>query len=231
MIEIGDRPILWHIMKIYSSFGLNDFIVCLGYKGYIVKEYFLNYSLHQADVIIDIGQNAIEYVTCAAEPWRVSLIDTGSDTMTGGRLRRIRSYVGNKTFCMTYGDGVSDVDIEALLASHRRYGCIATVTAVRPPGRFGSIDMADGRVRGFKEKPIGDGGWINGGFFVLEPKVFDLIEGDATVWEREPLEQLATSGQLHAFRHEGFWQAMDTLRDKRQLEAVWNEGRAPWKRW
>jgi glucose-1-phosphate cytidylyltransferase len=231
MVEIGGRPILWHIMKIYSSAGLNDFVVCLGYKGYHIKEYFANYFLHMADVTIDIGKNSVEIHNSRAESWRVTLVETGAETMTGGRLKRVASHLGDETFCMTYGDGVADIDIKALLEFHGSRGRDATVTAVRPPGRFGALDLADGDVRGFIEKPLGDGSWINGGFFVLSRKVIDRIAGDATIWEREPLEGLARDGQLSAFRHEGFWQPMDTLRDRIQLDEMWNNGEAPWKLW
>ena len=231
MVEIGGRPILWHIMKIYSSHGINDFVVCLGYKGYQITEFFANYSLHLTDVTIDIGKNEVEKHRTRAEDWRVTLVDTGPDTMTGGRVRRIREHIGDETFCMTYGDGVADVDITALIAFHRAHGLDSTVTAVRPPGRFGALNIQGDTVEGFTEKPRGDGSWINGGFFVLSPKVFDRIAGDSTVWEREPLEGLARDRQLQAFRHEGFWQPMDTLRDKRDLEELWESGRAKWKTW
>jgi len=231
MIEIGGKPIIWHIMKIYSSYGVNDFIVCLGYKGYLLKAYFANYHLHQTDVTFDIGQNTMEVHRRRAEPWRVTLVDTGMEPMTGGRLRRVADYLDNETFCMTYGDGVSDVDIRRLLDFHTASGLSATLTAVRPPGRFGALALDDVRVDAFQEKPVGDGGWINGGFFVLSPAVLDYIDSDDTVWEQEPLERLAREGQLAAYRHEGFWQPMDTLRDKRQLEELWRAGRAPWKMW
>jgi len=231
MVEIGGRPILWHIMKMYSRHGIDDFVVCLGYKGYVVKEYFANYHLHMADVTFDLRDNAVEIHERRAEPWRVTLVDTGSDTMTGGRIRRVRDYVAGEDFCLTYGDGVSDVDIKALVERHRRSGLKATVTAVRPPARFGALEVGQGRVLRFQEKPLGDGGWVNGGFFVCSPAVLDLIEGDATVWEREPLERLAREGQLGVHAHEGFWHAMDTLRDKKQLEELWQSGRAPWRTW
>lgn len=231
MVEVGGRPIIWHIMKIYSSFGINDFVVCLGYKGYQIAEYFANYYLHLTDVTIDIGNNAVEVHQSRAENWRVTLVDTGPETMTGGRLKRVREYVNDETFCMTYGDGVSDVDIGALIAFHKQEGREATVTAVRPPGRFGALAIDRTRVEGFIEKPQGDGSWINGGFFVLSPQVLDRIEGDNTTWEQEPLEGLARDGQLSAFRHEGFWQPMDTLRDKRFLDNLWLDGLAKWKRW
>ncbi len=231
MVEIGGRPILWHVMKIYSAYGVNDFIICLGYKGYHIKEYFANYFLHMADVTLDIGANSIEVHQSRAEQWRITLVDTGADTMTGGRIKRVRPHIGDEAFCMTYGDGVGDVDIGALMAFHTASGRQATVTAVRPPGRFGALDVRSGEVRGFMEKPLGDGSWINGGFFVLEPEVLDRIEGDHTTWEREPLEGLARDGQLSAFRHEGFWQPMDTIRDKRHLEELWDSGQAKWKVW
>jgi glucose-1-phosphate cytidylyltransferase len=234
MIEIGERPILWHIMKLYGHYGFNDFIICLGYKGYMIKEYFSNYFLHMSDVTFDMATNSIEVHRKAAEPWRVTLVDTGIDTQTGGRVKRVADYVGNETFMMTYGDGVSDVDIPELLQFHRSHGKAATVTAVQPQGRFGSlaIDEADeATVRGFQEKPVGDGAWINGGFFVLEPPVLDVIAGDATAFEREPVEDLAAQGQLMAYRHEGFWQPMDTLRDLRLLEQLWASGDAPWSVW
>lgn len=231
MIEIGGRPILWHIMKIYSAHGVNDFVVCLGYKGYQVKEYFANYYLHMSDVTLDVGKNSMEVHHQRSEPWRITLVDTGADTMTGGRLKRVGDYVREAPFCMTYGDGVANVDVAKLVAFHERSGLEATVTAVRPPGRFGALDIRQDRVASFQEKPLGDGSWINGGFFVLSPKVLERIAGDATVWEREPLEGLARDGQLAAYRHEGYWQAMDTLREKQQLEAAWATGKAPWKAW
>ena len=231
MIEIGGRPILWHIMKIYAAHGLTDFIVCLGYRGYMIKEYFANYVLHTADVTVDLATGSIAYHATHSEPWQVTLVDTGEATMTGGRVRRVARYLGDEPFCLTYGDGVADVDIGALLAHHRSHGLAATVTAVQPPGRFGALDLDGDAVRRFKEKPDGEGGWINGGFFVLDRAVIDRIEGDATVFENEPLEGLARDGQLSAYRHDGFWQPMDTLRDKSQLEALWSSGRAPWKAW
>ena len=231
MIEIGGKPVIWHIMKIYSAHGVNDFIVCLGYKGYMIKEYFSNYFLHTSDVTIDIGNNNIEVHQNSAEPWRVTLLDTGIDTMTGGRLRRVRDYLGAEDFCLTYGDGVSDVNITELIAFHERQDTLATVTAIQLPGRFGALKIDRGSVLGFEEKPRGDGGWINGGFFVLSPKVLEYIDGDETSWEREPLARLAAQGQLSAFLHPGFWQPMDALRDKTQLEELWESGRAPWKVW
>lgn len=229
MIEIGDRPILWHIMSRYSAFGLNEFVVCLGYKGYAIKEYFANYLLHSSDVTIDLRRGRTEVHRRNAAPWKVTLVDTGEETMTGGRLKRVREYLGGGTFHMTYGDGVGDVDLKALTAFHKKSGLAATVTAVRPPGRFGALALKGDRVARFQEKPGGDGGWINGGFFVLEPKVIDLIDGDATFWERQPMEKLAAKGQLGAFVHEGFWHPMDTLRDKNYLEELWASGKAPWQ--
>lgn len=231
MIEIGGKPILWHIMKIYSAYGINEFVICCGYKGYMIKEYFANYFLHTSDVTIDMKSNTTEIHEISSEPWKVSLIDTGESTMTGGRIRRIRKYIGNESFCLTYGDGVSDVDISKLIKQHEQSGLNATVTAVKPPGRFGILNCDGNLVNDFVEKPMGDGGYINGGFFVLKPTVFDLIEGDATVWEKSPMETLARKGQLGAYFHHGFWQPMDTLRDKSQLEAMWNSGEAPWKVW
>lgn len=231
MVDVGGRPILWHIMKSYSAYGINDFIICLGYKGYLIKEYFANYFLHMSDVTIDMKENRTEVHQASAEPWRVTLVDTGEGTQTGGRLKRVSRYVQEEDFCFTYGDGVSDVDITKLVAFHRAQKTVATVTAVQPPGRFGSLDIKRNRISRFEEKPPGDSGWINGGFFVLSPKVFDYLAGDATVWEREPLERLARDGQLAAFAHRGFWQCMDTLRDRIQLEELWRAGRAPWKTW
>ena len=232
MIEIGGDPILWHIMKIYATYGLTDFIVCLGYKGYIIKEYFFNYALHRADVTIDQGTRAITYHHERAEPWKITLIDTGLTTMTGGRLSRIGKFLDpDEPFCMTYGDGVGDVDIKALIAHHRAHGLKATLTAVRPPGRYGVTQIEDGLVTNFLEKPAGDGSWINGGFFVLHPSVLSRIESDDTPWESAPLQSLARDRQLSAYRHDGFWQPMDTLRDKNYLESLWQTGKAPWKVW
>jgi len=231
MVSIGDSPILWHIMKLYSAYGINEFVICLGYKGYTIKEYFANYFLHRADVTFDIAGNSLEVLGGSVEPWKVTLIETGPDTMTGGRLRRVRDHVGKGTFCMTYGDGLANIDIGRLLAFHNAQGKAATVTAVRPPGRFGVLDIAGDAVNGFREKPLGDGAWINGGFFVLEPSVIDLIAGDSTSWELEPMETLARQGELAAYRHEGFWQPMDTLRERNLLQAHWDSGRAPWKVW
>jgi glucose-1-phosphate cytidylyltransferase len=231
MVEIGGRPILWHIMKQYSAHGVNEFVVCLGYKGYMIKEYFQNYSLHTSDVTIDLTKNQTVAHLQRTEPWKITLVDTGDSSMTGGRLRRIRAYVSDSDFCMTYGDGVSDVDIGAEIAFHQRHGKDATVTVVRPMGRFGAVDIVDDQVKRFREKPEGAAGWINAGFFVLSPRVFDLIEDDSTVWERGPMEKLASSSNLMAFQHTGFWQAMDTLRDKQQLEEMWVSGKAPWRSW
>jgi glucose-1-phosphate cytidylyltransferase len=232
MVEIGGKPILWHIMKIYSHHGFNDFIICLGYKGYVIKEYFAHYFLHQSDVTIDLQKNSMDIHESKAEPWKITLVDTGLSTMTGGRIKRIQAYIKNETFLLTYGDGVSDVDITALVASHRQQGKLATVTAVQPSGRFGALNLdKNNAVLSFQEKPKGDGSWINGGFFVVEPAVFERIIGDETVWEREPLESLAGDGQLFAFNHGGYWQPMDTVRDKNHLEELWNSGKAPWKVW
>lgn len=232
MIEVGGRPILWHIMKIYSSHGIHDFVVCCGYKGYMIKEYFANYFLHMSDVTFDMQKNTMEVHQRKAEPWRVTLVDTGEETMTGGRLRRVESYLRDEeAFCFTYGDGVADIDVGALLAFHRAHGKAATVTAVQPPGRYGALQLTGSTVKGFVEKPQGDGGWINGGFFVLSPRCLDLIEGDGSSWEGEPLTMLASRGDLMAFEHRGFWQPMDTLRDKNQLEQLWNSQKAPWKTW
>jgi glucose-1-phosphate cytidylyltransferase len=231
MIEIGSKPILWHIMKIYSAHGVNDFVVCLGYRGYMIKEYFANYFLHTCDVTFDIGRNEMEVHHSTTEPWRVTLVDTGEQTQTGGRLRRVLDYVGDEEFCFTYGDGVSSIDIGELIAFHHDQGVMATVTAVQPPGRFGALEISDRRVRGFQEKPHGDGGWINGGFFVLSAGIASYLDGDDTVWEQQPMERLADEGQLAPFKHEGFWHPMDTMRDKMYLEELWNSGRAPWKKW
>lgn len=232
MVEIGGRPILWHIMKIYSHFGLHDFIICLGYKGYVIKEYFANYVLHLSDVTIDMERNAIDFHGNAAEPWRVTLVDTGEQTLTAGRLRRVAHLLKDEeTFCLTYGDGVADVDLAALIAFHRNHGKMATMTAVRPPGRFGATVLDGDRVARFMEKPRGDGGYINGGFFVLSPGVIDLIDGDNVGWEHEPLQRLAARDELMAFRHDGFWLPMDTLRDKNVLQNLWDSGDAPWKVW
>ncbi|MEM6496504.1 MAG: glucose-1-phosphate cytidylyltransferase [Pseudomonadota bacterium] len=232
MIEIAGRPILWHIMKIYSAHNVNEFIVCCGYKGYIIKEYFANYFLHMSDVTFDMEQNKMEVHQRHAEPWRVTLVDTGEQTMTGGRLKRVRDYLQNEEmFCLTYGDGVADIDITAQLAFHKQHGKLATVTAVQPPGRYGALEIDDDQVTGFVEKPRGDGGLINGGFFVLSPKCIDLVTDDQTAWELEPLARLAQINELVSWRHDGFWQAMDTLRDQKMLESLWASGEAPWKVW
>jgi glucose-1-phosphate cytidylyltransferase len=232
MVEIGGRPILWHIMKIYSAHGINDFIICLGYRGYVIKEYFANYFLHMSDITFDMSDNSMKVHQAKAEPWRVTLIDTGEDTQIGGRIKRVLPLIGNDdTFCLTYGDGVGDVDITATIDLHRKEKRLATVTATQPPGRFGAIRYEKNRVIGFQEKPTGDGGWINGGFFVASPEVGRYIDGDTTVWEREPLERLAAESQLTVYFHHGFWQPMDTLRDRRQLEELWATGKAPWKTW
>jgi glucose-1-phosphate cytidylyltransferase len=230
MIEIGGKPILWHIMKIYASHGIEDFVICLGYKGYVIKEFFANYYLHTCDVSFDLAGGSMEIHRSATEPWRVTLVDTGDETMTGGRLRRVLPYVGDEDFCFTYGDGVSDLDITALIDFHRTQGTIATVTAVQPPGRFGALEMSGARVTDFEEKPRGDGAWMNGGFFVLSAGVGRYLDADTTVWEQGPMRGLAHDGQLSCYRHEGFWQAMDTLRDRNHLEELW-AGDAPWRTW
>lgn len=232
MVEIGGRPILWHIMKTYSAHGVNDFIICCGYKGYVIKEYFSNYFLHMSDVTFRMGDNRMEVHHQRSEPWKVTLVDTGEQTLTGGRLRRVAQYLrDDEAFFFTYGDGVADVDISATLAFHRHHGKQATLTAAAPPGRFGALDIHDGAVRSFKEKPRGDGGLVNAGYFVLSPQVLELIEDDASVWEQGPLTQLAESGELMAYEHDGFWQPMDTLRDKVLLEQMWESGNAPWQKW
>ena len=231
MIEIGGKPILWHIMKMYSHYGINDFVICLGYKGYVIKEYFSNYFLHMSDVTFCMRENKMEIHEQYAESWNVTLVNTGEHTMTGGRLKRVARYLDNETFCFTYGDGVSDINISALIDYHRASGRQATITAIQPPGRYGALLISKGAVRHFQEKPAGDGAWINGGFFVLEPGVLDYIDGDETVWEQQPLQRLATEGQLSAYQHKGFWQAMDTLRDKKQLEELYSSGKALWKSW
>ncbi|HEX6097456.1 MAG TPA: glucose-1-phosphate cytidylyltransferase [Thermoanaerobaculia bacterium] len=230
MVEVGGKPVLWHIMKIFSHYGLNDFVVCLGYKGYVIKEYFANYFLHMSDVTINLRNNEVQVHQNMSEPWSVTLVDTGDDTATGGRLARVRPHLDG-TFCFTYGDGLSDVNVSDLIGFHRQQGTRATLTAVQPPGRFGVLDFEGEKISAFSEKPPGDGGWINGGFFVLEPSVLDYIAGDDTIWERAPLERLAREGELSAFRHDGFWQPMDTLRDKMQLEQLWASGQAPWRVW
>jgi glucose-1-phosphate cytidylyltransferase len=231
MVEIGGKPMLWHIMKIYAAHGIDDFVICLGYKGYLIKEYFANYYLHTCDVSFDLAKGDMEVHRSQTEPWRVTLVDTGEQTMTGGRLKRVLAYVGGEDFCFTYGDGVADVDITALIKFHREHGRRATVTAVQPPGRFGALDLEDDVVRDFEEKPRGDGAWTNGGFFVLSPEIDGYIDGDDTVWEQEPMRTLAREGQLVSYRHSGFWQAMDTLRDRNHLEQLWSSGGAPWRRW
>jgi glucose-1-phosphate cytidylyltransferase len=232
MIEVGGKPLLWHIMKLYSAHGVHEFVICCGYKGYIIKEYFANYFLHMSDVTFDMANNHMEVHHQKAEPWRVTLVDTGEDTLTGGRLKRVASYIEKESsFCFTYGDGLSDVDIARQIAFHRQHGKLATVTAVQPPGRYGALQLVGSAVAGFTEKPRGDGGLINGGFFVLSTKCLDMIEGDETSWELEPLTALAAKGELMAFEHAGFWQPMDTLRDKNLLEDLWESGRAPWKIW
>jgi glucose-1-phosphate cytidylyltransferase len=232
MVEIGFKPILWHIMKIYSAAGINDFVVCCGYKGYVIKEYFANYFLHMSDVTFSMSDNKMQVHSESAEPWNVTLVDTGLETMTGGRLKRVKEYIkDDEYFCMTYGDGLSDIDIKALVEFHKNQGTLATLSGVYPPGRFGSLDIEGNKVRSFKEKPKGDGSRINGGFFVLNPQVLDLINDDECVWEQEPMESLARDGQMSVFFHDGFWQPMDTLRDKLLLEDLWSSGSAPWKRW
>jgi glucose-1-phosphate cytidylyltransferase len=232
MVEIGGKPILWHIMKIYSTYGVNEFIVCLGYKGYLIKEYFANYFLHTADVTLDLRNNSVEVHQNWSEPWRITLVETGAETMTGGRLKAIRPYLtDDECFCFTYGDGVADIDIGALIAFHNSHGKKATITAVSPPGRFGALEFDGNLVKNFREKPAGDGGLINGGFFVAHPSVLDLVESADTIWEAGPLERLAADRELAAFHHDGFWQPMDTLRDKQRLEELWTSGAAPWKTW
>ena len=231
MIEVGGMPILWHIMKIYSSYNIDEFIICCGYKGYMIKEYFLNYFYHMSDVTVDLEKNDIEIHHKKAEPWKITLVDTGESTMTGGRVKRIQQYINQETFCLTYGDGLADIDIKALIHHHQTRGKLATITGTEPPGRFGALKINDDMVTGFQEKPKGDSSIINGGFFVLEPGIFDYIEGDQTLWEKEPLENLAKNNQLTVFKHEGFWQPMDTLREKNLLEGLWASGRAPWKTW
>ena len=232
MVEIGGKPILWHIMKVYGAHGITDFIICCGYKGYVIKEYFANYFLHMSDVTFDMDHNQMEVHQKHAEPWRVTLVDTGEATMTGGRLKRIREYIkAEQAFCFTYGDGLSDIDITAQISFHRTHGKLATVTAVQPQGRYGALDLDGSAVTGFTEKPHGEGGWINGGFFVLSPAVLETISGDATAWELGPLQELSSARELRAFTHRGFWQAMDTLRDKLLLEELWRSGRAPWRVW
>ena len=231
MIEIGGKPILWHIMKLYSHYGINEFIVCCGYKGYVIKEYFANYFLHMSDVTFDMAANKAIVHQNDVEPWKVTLVNTGEQTLTGGRLKRVRQYLDNEDFCFTYGDGVANVNIRSLVNFHKKHGRLATVTAVQPPGRYGSLQLNTTDVNGFLEKPQGDGGWVNGGFFVLSPKVIDYITGDETSWESGPIDTIASEGQMSAFYHKGFWQPMDTLRDKNMLEELWVSGSAPWKVW
>lgn len=231
MIEIGGKPILWHIMKAYSHYGINDFVICCGYKGYVIKEYFANYFLHMSDVTFDMSSNSMEVHQRYVEPWRVTLVNTGEETLTGGRLKRVREHLGNEPFCFTYGDGVSNINIRALVEFHDAHGKEATVTAIQPPGRYGALNIEDNQVISFQEKPAGDGAWINGGYFVLNPSVIDHIEGDLTSWEGEPLMRLARENKLMSYRHGGFWQAMDTLRDKSYLEELWAKGNPPWKVW
>ena len=231
MIEIGGKPILWHIMKSYSAHGINDFIICLGYKGYLIKEYFSNYFLHTSDVTFDMQKNQMEIHERYSEPWKVTLVDTGEDTMTGGRLKKVAPYLDDESFCFTYGDGLSDVNLTEVIATHRRLGRSATVTSIQPPGRYGALNIENNSVIDFQEKPAGDGAWINGGFFVLERSVLELIEDEKTIWEQAPLINLAKGNQLSVYKHEGFWQAMDTLREKNLLEELWSTGRAPWKNW
>jgi glucose-1-phosphate cytidylyltransferase len=230
MIEIGGRPLLWHIMKIYLAHGISDVVICLGYKGHVIKEFFLNYAMHMSDMRIDMATREVAFLKSEPEPWQVTLVDTGETTMTGGRLKRVREHLGTDDFCMTYGDGLSDVDIRDLVAFHKKHGKLATVTASRPQGRFGILTLEGATVKSFQEKPEGDG-WINGGFFVLNPRALDTVDGDATMWEQEPLRRLTAQGQLVAYRHTGFWHAIDTLRDKNDVERMWQQGKAPWKKW
>lgn len=233
MVEIGGQPILWHILKIYSASGINDFIICCGYRGELIKHYFVDYRMQMADITVDLATNNVEFHTNGCEPWRITLVDTGLQSMTGGRLKRVRDYVGDETFCMTYGDGVADVNVADVIQFHKREKVLATMLGVQPPGRFGTFSLKESEtvVSSFKEKPRGDGAWVNGGFFVLEPEVFEYIDDDATVWESQPMERLARDGQLVAYRHTGFWQPMDTLRDKVSLDELWSSGHAPWKSW
>lgn len=231
MVEIGGKPILWHVMKIYSAHGIHDFVICAGYKGYMIKEYFANYFLHMSDVTFDIKNNQMEVHERYAEPWKVTVVDTGEETMTGGRLKKVARYLEKETFCLTYGDGIGDINLPQLLEDHRKGARLATITAVQPPGRFGALQLEDLDVTGLMEKPEGDGGWINGGFFVLEPEIFSYIENDQTIWEQHSLQRLSQEKQLHAYKHDGFWQPMDSLRDKQFLEQLWKKGEAPWKVW
>jgi glucose-1-phosphate cytidylyltransferase len=231
MVEIGEKPILWHIMKIYAAHGIDEFVIAAGYRGYLIKEYFANYFLHTTDITVDLATREIQTLSSSTEPWRVTIVDTGEGTMTGGRLKRVREHVGDETFCLTYGDCVTDLDVAKEIQFHRESGALATLAAVQPPGRFGILNVENDRVTSFLEKPAGEGGWVNGGFFVVEPDVLDLIDGDETVWEREPMERLASEDRLAAYKHSGFWHPMDTLRDKAVLEDLWASGQAPWKTW
>jgi len=231
LIEIGGMPLLWHIMKIYSSYGINDFVICCGYKGYMIKEYFANYSLHKSDITFDLKENKMEIHSSDVEPWRITLVDTGLNTMTGGRLKKVKKFLNDESFCFTYGDGLSDVNLKELINFHKNQKTLATVTGVRPPGRFGAMSITENKVTKFQEKPEGDGDWINGGFFILEPKALDYINDDKTIWEREPLEKLASDNQLSAYLHSGFWQPVDTIREKNHLEELWKLNKAPWKKW
>jgi len=231
MVTIGERPILWHIMKMYSHYGINDFVICLGYKGYVIKEYFVNYYQHMSDITVDLKNDSVEMLKSRSEPWKITLIDTGKDSLTGGRIKRIKEYVKDETFCLTYGDGLSDINIGELVKFHQKHGKLATVTAIKPPGRWGVLNIDNHKVESFSEKVSSDHSMINGGFFVLNPKVIDYIDGDLSIWERAPMENLAKDGQLMAYEHEGFWQPMDTLREKTLLEDLWKEGKAPWKKW
>ena len=231
MIEIGGMPILWHIMKIYSSYGINEFVICCGYKGYVVKEYFANYFLHMSDVTFDMKNNQMEVNQKFAEPWKVTLVDTGLNTMTGGRLKKIKKYLDDETFCFTYGDGLGDINLKKLINFHKKNKSFATLTAVQPPGKYGVLNLKKDKVTKFQEKPAGDGSWINGGYFVLEPKIFDYLKGDSTIWEKEPLEKMAKQNKVSAYKHNGFWQALDTLRDKNYLQSLWDSNKAPWKIW
>jgi len=231
MIEIGGMPILWHIMKIYSHYGVNEFIICCGYKGYMIKEYFANYFLHNSDVTFDLKSNSVKIHQNKSEPWNITLVDTGEQTLTGGRLKRVSKYIGNEDFCFTYGDGLSDLNLNELISFHKKKGALATLAGVQPPGRFGALNLNGDKVINFKEKPDGDGGWINGGFFILSPKVLNYIENDQTIWEKDPIEKLSSEGNLFVFKHSGFWMSMDTMRDKNALEAMWEKNNAPWKVW
>jgi glucose-1-phosphate cytidylyltransferase len=231
LIEIGNMPLLWHIMKIYSTYNVTDFVICCGYKGYMIKEYFANYSLHMSDITIDLHKNEIDVHRKEVEPWKITLVDTGNNTMTGGRIKKVKDYLDNETFCLTYGDGLSDINISQLIEFHKNQKTLGTVTAVRPPGRFGALTLSYNKVSKFQEKPEGDGNWINGGFFVLEPRIFEYIKDDNTIWEEEPLQRLAREGQLSAYLHNGFWQPVDTLRDKNRLEELWKMDKAYWKKW